>query len=723
MSGVANTVSLPKPIPHEQQTLTRRPISHSQSRLWFLHKFLPDKTVHNLLLVCHISGKVNVPAFAESWSVFVGRHEILHSKIIDTESGLQQIPSNKPHFELTLIDPVEDSLESQVASIVETARSWVFDLASGELLRGWLLESEVGCRFFLASHHLAWDRASVPTIFHETTSIYKSLTNGKPAEMWLAPPPYQFIDYTLWQNEWMARPEIVRPHIDYWKAQLAGVPDAVSLLPTALSHERPTQKQFEVEIATMTLDSTVTAQLKAFCKIVAVTPFMFMASALTALIYRFTGDDDIVIGIADGDRGHTEFDRLVGFTVNMLAIRSKITGDSPFTFLLEDYRKTCLGAYEHRAIPFEYLMQNLKIPRRTSHSPLFQVSINYQMQGAFPECDFGDFKFTDYDHYNARSQSDFMMDIEETLKGELHCALIFDTNLYDMPAMSSFANSFQVFVENVLKSKGEAQLDSVSLVSEKDRHFISSKLQPDFKQAPTLRDLDRDLFPDLLSKAVASHPRKAAIIDDANILTYAELDIATRRIAAFLADEGAQTGDRIGVCCEQGADMVLAMCGIVRAGCVYVPIDPDFPQERMSSMIQDVDMYMVLVDSLGGKKHERLIICGIRSSRCYLISKLCRSVEHTDLPFVEDFGQLDFCCIFTSGSTGRPKGIPIGHRQLRYQMEGYHSYINTTSDDRMLWSSAMVFDMSLPPLFGTFLYGGTMIIASREGGAYLPQSP
>lgn len=263
----------------------------------------------------------------------------------------------------------------------------------------------------------------------------------------------------------------------------------------------------------------------------------------------------------------------------------------------------------------------------------------------------------------------------------------------------------------------------MSLVSETDRHFISSKLQPDFKQAPTLRDLDRDLFPDLLSKAVASHSRKAAIIDDANILTYAELDIATRRIAAFLADEGAQTGDRIGVCCEQGVDMVLAMCGIVRAGCVYVPIDPDFPQERMSSMIQDVDMYMVLVDSLGGKKHERLIICGIRSSHCYLISKLCRSVEHTDLPFVEDFGQLDFCCIFTSGSTGRPKGIPIGHRQLRYQMEGYHSYINTTSDDRMLWSSAMVFDMSLPPLFGTFLYGGTMIIASREGGAYLPQSP
>ena len=671
--------------------------------------------MHNLLLVCHISGKVNVPIFAESWSVFVRRHEILHSKIIDTQSGLQQIPSNKPHFELTLVDAIEDSLESQVASIVEKARSWVFDLESGELVRGWLLESQVGCRFFLASHHLAWDRASVPTIFDETTSIYKSLINGKPAEMGLAPTPYQFIDYTLWQNNWMARPEIVRPHIDYWKAQLADVPNAVSLLPTALSPERPTQKQFEVDRAIMILDSSITAELKGFCKTMAVTPFMFMASALTALIYRFTGDDDIVIGIADGDRGHTGFDRLVGFTVNMLAIRSKIAGESPFANLLEDYRKTCLEAYEHRALPFDHLLQNLDIPRRTSHSPLFQVSINYQMQGAFPECDFGDFKFTDYEHYNARSQSDFMLDIEETLRGELHCALNFDTNLYDKHAMSSFANSFQVYIRNVLKSKGEAQLDSISLVSAEDQLFISSRLQPDFKQAPALQDLDLDLFPVLFSKAVASHPRKAAIIDDANILTYAELDIATRRIATFLVDGGAQAGDRIGVCCEQGADMVLAMYGIVRAGCVYVPVDPDFPEERISSMIEDVDMHTVLVDRLGDKKHERLITCGILSSRLYLISKLCHSVEHTDLPFVEDFRQLPFCCIFTSGSTGRPKGIPIGHRQLRYQMEGYHSCINTTSDDKLLLSSAMVFDMSLPPLFGTILHGGTLVIASREG--------
>lgn len=709
-----DVVSLPIPIHHDPNALAIRPISHSQSRLWFLHRFLEDKTVHNLLLVCHISGQVNILKFQKAWALFVQRHEVLHSQVVDTQSGLQQIPSADPRFDMTVLNATEANFESLVQGLVETARSWVFDLEAGKLVRDWLLTSPVGWRFFLTSHHLAWDRASVATTFDETSAIYKSLVNYESTGA-LLEPKFQFIDYALWQISWMTQHDLVEPHIKYWANQLAGVPDAVFLLPTALLQERPKQKQFGVDSTMMTIGSGMTTALKDFCRQMAVTPFMFMSSALAALIYRWTGDSDIVIGIADGDRGHTEFDRLVGFTVNMLAIRSRITGDVPFSKHVEDYRRTCLEAYEYRALPFDYLLQKLKIPWRTSHSPLFQVSVNYQLQGAFPECDYGDFKFTKYEHYNARSQFDLMLDVEETLTGELNCILNFDATLYDAVAVSNFANSFQQLVENVLMSNGEVNVDDIGLVSTVDQRFISSALQPNFTDGPLLEDLDDKLFPDLFNEAVANNPRKPAITYGAKIVTYAELDIATGRIASFLTQTGLQAGQRVGVCCEQGMDMVFAMYGIIRAGCAYVPIDPDFPEERMSSMIEDADIEAVLVDKLADRKHERLAACDITSFSLYLICELYTTFVDADSPQGRDFRRLPLCCIFTSGSTGRPKGILLGHRQLRYQMEGYHNYVGTSSNDILLLSSTMVFDMSLPPLYGTILRGATMVIAFRTG--------
>jgi non-ribosomal peptide synthetase component F len=709
---------IPQPVHRHKNSLDIRPISHSQSRLWFLQKFLSDETVYNLLLVCHISGgTVNIPMFTKAWSIFVERHEVLHSKLVDTPNGLQQIPTDKSAFSLVEVEASQQDIQVQVEAVTKQARCHVFNLEAGELIRGWLLKLPTGWRFFLASHHLAWDRGSVPTIFHETSTIYQALIKGERPDSTLMPVPYQFIDYTLWQKDWMSRQELVEPHVNYWKTQLAGVPDSVSLFPAAIRPSRPTLKQYEVDSTSFHLESSLTGAIKDFCKTKAVTPFMFLASAVTALVYRLTGDNDIVIGIPDGDRGHTEFDHLVGFAVNMLAIRSKISQGMTYATFLEDYRKACLGAYEHRAVPFDYLLQHLDVPRRTSHSPIFQIAVNYQMQGAFPVCDYGAFKFTEYDHYNARSQSDFGLEVEETEDGQLHCVFEFDISLYSRAAMRNLESTFKVFVESIIATKGEAELDRVNLLSSEDRSFVSSILQPDYRGELSLDYLNSQLFPALFSMSVAAHPTKAAIIDDERILTYSELEIVTNRTANFLIESGIRKGDRVGVCCEQGIDMIIAIYGIVRAGCVYVPIDPDFPEERILSMIEDVELETVLVGHINDAVRQRILGCGISSSRVQQIDILATTFENVDPPDPSrDVDASDlFCCIFTSGSTGRPKGIYLGHKQLRYQMEGYHNYCGTESEDRLLLSSAIVFDMSLPSIFGTILRGATMIIASREG--------
>ena len=716
-SKITEGPHIPQPIKHSGTSLSVRPISRSQSRLWFLHRFLPDKTIYNLLLVCHISGTVDVKLFNDAWSMFVQRHEILHSRIMNTTEGLQQLPRSNPIFPMLAVEATEDTFQREVESITKAARSHVFDLEAGELVRGWLLKSRQRSRFFLASHHLAWDRTSVPTIFDEITLIYKSLSKGEPLESSLSPVPYQFIDYTLWQEDWMAKPELIQPHIEYWKAQLDGIPESISLFPMSLVSKRSVMKQYNVHSVPLDFNSSLATEIKAFCKKVAVTPFMFMTSALTVLIHRFTGDVDIVIGITDGDRGHTGFDQLVGFTVNMLPIRSRISGDMSYTMLLEDYRNTCLEAYEHRAVPFDYLLQQIEVPRRTSHSPVFQVTVNYQMQGAFPKCDFGDFEFTTYDHYNAKSQSDWMLDVEETLSGDLHCLFSFDTSLYDDTGISSLADTFKVLVKGILATEGKVNLDRINLVPAEDQTFIASVLQPNFEDWPSLKDLESDLFPTLFCKAVSAHPAKPAVMDDTRVLTWKELEIATNRVVRFLVDIGAQFGESIGICCEGTVDMIIAMYATVMAGCVYVPVDPDFPEERMSYMLEDTKVKHVLVDRVGDRPYQRVIACGIPAAKIHVIYEIVTADKIASAPIMRrNVAASDaFCCIFTSGSTGRPKGIFIGHTQLRCQMEGYHAHIGTKSEDRILLSSAMVFDMSLTSIYGTVLHGATMVIASREG--------
>lgn len=648
--------NIPQPTRHNKESLNVRPISHSQRRLWFLHQFIPDKTVYNLLLVCHISGSMDVDLFAKAWTVLVQRHEILYSKIVNSLDGLQQLPEGNPSFHLTQVDASESTFQNHVEHITTLARTYVFDIAAGELVHGWLLKSPLGWRFFLASHHLAWDRASVPTIFDETSTTYRSLANGEDPADSLSPLPYQFIDYTLWQEKLLSRHDLTQPHIDYWRSQLAGIPEALSLFPNALHLERPVVKQYAVDSVSLHLNVCLIRSLKDFCKVNDVTVFIFMTSALSLLIHRLTGDNDIVIGVADGDRGHTEFDRLIGFTVNMLAIRCKIENDMTYTAFLKNYRNTCLEAYQHRALPWDYILQTLDIQRRTNHSPVFQVTVNYQMQGSFPECDYGQFKFTQYDHYNARSQSDFVLNIEETTAGELHCIFDYDTSLYSEGAMLDVSSIFEVLLKNILCTNGLVAVDGISLVSVKDQKFISTILQPSLENFPLLEGLDTDLFPTLFSKAVVAYPEKPAIVDGVRSLTYTELATSTSRLAKFLIEHGHQIGDRVGIYCEPSVEMVIAVYGIVQAGCIYVPIDQDFPEERIMSMIKDVELETVLITDPTKKTYERLISCGISRSDIHTVNwlenrigncqstKLSRSLDKHD----------QFCCIFTSKPNLKP---------------------------------------------------------------------
>ncbi|KAL2752849.1 hypothetical protein ACRALDRAFT_1083424 [Sodiomyces alcalophilus JCM 7366] len=651
--GANHVPKLPDPKRHRSEELAApaRTLSHSQSRLWFLHNFLADKTLYNLLLTCHINGTVNTTVFQRSWEVLVLRHEALRTCIVDSASGWLQIPAKHSTFSLTEVHCSAADFAREDEKLTSKARRHVFDPSQGALVCGWLLVSPAGTRFYMASHHLAWDRGSVATIFEELPQIYKNLMDGKQPEESLEDDPMQFIDYTVWQNAMLQAREVVGPHEDYWRTQLQRIPECVSLLPLSRVPERPVVKQQEASSARAFLNPTDAKRLKDFCASRAVTPFMFTTFVMGSLVYGLTGDEDIVIGIADGDRGHTAFDRMVGFTVNMLPLRVKFSQDRTCAALLEDLRNVCLQAYEHRAVPFDYLLQVLDVPRKTSHNPIFQIVVNYQSQGAFPKPDFGDFQFVDYNHYNARTQTDISLEVEESADGSMEFHFDLDAAMYGTETAEKFAEMYVMQVEQVIQDANKS-LDQLELASPRDAQMISRLLEPPMPDGKSIQGMRDTLFTDLFEHWVATNPEKNALVDAKATLSYREMDRLTKRVAESLLSSGISAQECVGVCCEPSIEMMIAVYGILRARCIVVPVDPDFPVDRIISIAEDTGLSRVLVNESSKATKQKLITAGIMDIREVRNLTEASGTNKTVVLLEPTRAGDVFCALFTSGSTG-----------------------------------------------------------------------
>ncbi|KAJ3512658.1 hypothetical protein NM208_g15294 [Fusarium decemcellulare] len=395
--------------------------------------------------------------------------------------------------------------------------------------------------------------------------------------------------------------------------------------------------------------------------------------------------------------------------------------------LLEQFLTSCLQAYEHRALPFDLLLQNLPgLPRRTTHSPVFQIMVNYQMHGSFAPVDFGqDFRFARYDHFNARNETDFTLDVEEAPDASLRCVFEFDTALYRTSRMDEFARIYSTFVSHIVDCDGQLGFNAVPLVSADDEALIAAVLQPPVPHQPEA-DV---LFDTLFAQAVSRFPDKTAVVDD-NVgdsrqeLTYAELDLATQTITSTLLRDGAGPGDVVGVSCEPGVAMVLAIYGVLRAGCAYVAVG-DAPEERLRGMVTDVGMRYAIVD--GTKPANQLVTSGLETSRVYDTNELLSlATDDTSINGKKASSRAvvqkpwalraddPLCCIFTSGSTGRPKGVYLTHGQVRRWQLGYHAGIEHNANDTLLLASAPTFDLSLASIYGAIARGSTLVVASRE---------
>lgn len=704
---------MPAPVHYEE--VVNRPLSRSQSRLWFLHRYLDDKTAFNLLLVCHITGKADAALLEQAWAELIRRHDVLHSGFVDTKTGPEQVVLLDAPFHFEIVSCSDEAYNAELDRLTEVARTHAYRVEAGELVHCWMLQSPSSSALLLGSHHLAWDRASSPTIFDEVTQLYKGLVAGQSLQQILPPVPYQFVDYTLWQEQVLSTPELVDPLVTYWKQQLQDAPESVSLLPFAKTDRRPAIQQMKTGHVSFSLPADLSSRIKEFCTANALTSFMFMTAGIAALVNRLTGDGDILIGISDSDRGHSDFDKLVGFTVNMLAIRCRPTPEQSYADYLQDLRQTCLDAYKHRSLPFDYLLQAIDVPRRTAHSPVFQIMVNYQVHGAFPQIDFGDFQFSKYDHYNARTQTDFSVDIEETQQGALEFTIEYDEAIYDTKGMDIFASLYKTIVEDVLDTAGARPVGELHLVSAADSQRIASYLSPPLDQG-LIDKCYSSLFDTFIPCHAAHLSSKTAIVDSEQSMSYAELQSAVTRATAFFRSRGLSRGQMVAIACEPSVGMAVAIYSLWTLGCTYLPVI-DVPDERLRSVFEDVAVSQMLVHD--DKQLSRGVKCGLKRSSVFRLEDMLKDTVDAPLPLSETAASLkpddNACCIFTSGSTGRPKGLYLTHGGIRLWHEGFHhELLGTSAEDRMLLVSSLNFDMSLVSIYSSMVCGATLVVAPRE---------
>ena len=709
--SVSSNHGLPTPARNVKPTV--RSLAHSQERLWFLQSVLDDRTSLNLLLVWHIRGEIDTSRLASAWSCLIQRHEILHSRIEETASGLQQIPTPEAVFDLTEVVVEIHSFDAEVARITAAARSHEFNIANGNLIRGWLLRSNSHARFFLASHHLAWDRQSTPTIFKEIRAIYRALGAALDAGHGLPPPSHQFIDYAMWQRSLIRSVEFSEPHIAFWINELRNAPEAVSLLPNSKATRRPEVKQFNRGLCCKSIPSLLARRMTEFCKQHGATLFMLMAAVVDTLIFRLTGDRDIVLGVPDSDRGHPDFDELIGFAVNMLPIRVKVEdGRANFNSFFDAFRSACLAAYEHRIVPFDVILQNVHVSHSTSHTPVFQVTVNFQSQGFFPAQDFGDFQVYRYDHYNSRPQSDFSLDIEEMDDGSLACEFSYDTAVYKESNLDMFADCYITLISSIIGSSGEDIIQDLNIVPNSHAALMKSTLEPDIDVA-SYTAFSKVSFSELLSQRVRVNPEKLALVSMNEKLTWGELNMAVSQVSHSLNAIDIPAAARVGILCSSGCSMVAAIYGILQSGYSYVPFDTELPNDRIASMVDDTNLQAVIVED-----HNlvvKITACGLPIHSVFVLKDVLGSPKKAMQHEFHSQSDREACCIFTSGSTGRPKGVALSLTQIYSAVKCYSDAVQICAEDRLLLSAAPIFDASLLAIFGILLTGGTMCIASNEG--------
>ncbi|WP_329006338.1 pyoverdine non-ribosomal peptide synthetase PvdD [Pseudomonas aeruginosa] len=697
-------------------------LSYAQERQWFLWQLEPESAAYHIPSVLRLRGRLDLDALQRSFDSLVARHETLRTRFrLDGDEARQEIAASMAlPLDIVALGPLE---EGALARQVETTIARPFDLERGPLLRVSLLRlAEDDHVLVLVQHHIVSDGWSMQVMVEELVQLYAAYSRG--LEVALPALPIQYADYALWQRSWMEAGEKER-QLAYWTGLLGGEQPVLEL---PFDRPRPVRQSHRGAQFILELDIDLSQALRRVAQQEGATAFALLLASFQALLYRYSGQADIRVGVPIANRNRVEIERLIGFFVNTQVLKADLDGRMGFDELLAQARQRALEAQAHQDLPFEQLVEALQPERSLSHNSLFQVLFNYQSEarGNGQAFRFDELQMESVQFDSRTAQFDLTLDLTD--EEQRFCA-VFDyaTDLFDASTVERLAGHWRNLLRGIVANPRQ-RLGELPLLDAPERRQTLSEWNPAQREYAVQGTLQQRF-----EEQARQRPQAVALILDEQRLSYGELNARANRLAHCLIARGVGADVPVGLALERSLDMLVGLLAILKAGGAYLPLDPAAPEERLAHILDDSGVRLLLTQ---GHLLERLprqtgvevlAIDGLVLDG-YAESDPLPTLSADNLAYV----------IYTSGSTGKPKGTLLTHRNALRLFSATEAWFGF--DERDVWTlfHSYAFDFSVWEIFGALLYGGRLVIVPqwvsrspedfyrllcREGVTVLNQTP
>ncbi len=698
------TLTVPPILPRTKDT--ELPLSFAQQRLWFLDQLQPNSALYNIPMVLHFRGNLNQKALEQSLREICDRHEVLRTNFVTIDGQPTQIIQTTRET-ISVVDlqdlPIHEQ-EEKTQQLKQKQATQPFNLAKESLIRITLVVlSETEHLLLVCMHHIISDGWSIEVFIHELTSLYNAYTQNHPAN--LAPLPIQYADFAVWQKQWL-QGDVLQSQLNYWQNQLANAPSLLSL-PT--DHPRPAVQSFVGTQQEFSLSPKLSQALTELSRQQGVTLFMTLLAAFDALLYRYTGSSDILVGTPIANRNRGEIEGLIGFFVNTLVMRTDLSDNPSFSQLLTRVREVTMDAYAHQDLPFEMLVEALQPERDLSHTPLFQVAFVLQNTPK-SEIAMTGLTVTDLPPENTTAKFDLtlaMVNTDDGLKGVWE----YNTDLFESSTIERLSGHFLNLLGGIAANP-QARISQLPLLTESETNQLLiewNNTQVDYPEYKCIHQL--------FEEQVKRTPDAVAVVCSQQQLTYNELNCRANQLAHYLRKLGVKADTLVGISLERSLEMIVGLLGILKAGGAYLPLDPDYPSERLQFAIADAQLSLLLtqeglIDKL--PEHQAPLI---------LLDRFTEEINQnsqdnlTGVVTANNLANL----IYTSGSTGKPKGVMVEHRGLFNLAQAQIKTFNLQSNSRLLQFASLNFDASIWEIIMAIGSGATLYLDTKD--ALMPGLP
>ncbi|AMO93245.1 D-alanine--poly(phosphoribitol) ligase, subunit 1 [Collimonas fungivorans] len=676
------------------------PLSFAQERLWFLEQLQPGLAQYNIPMAVELHGVLDEQALEQALQALVDRHESLRTRFEAIDGVPQQQVLAQLQVKWHLVDLsalTAEQGQAQVREVAQAEARQIFDLKTGPLLKASLVR--LGAQehvALLTLHHIVTDGWSMGVFVKELAALYGQYAAGEAAQ--LAPLPVQYADYAMWQRSWL-QGEMLQRQLQYWSEQLQGGP---TLLELPTDRPRPVQASFAGATRALQLPQELSEQVEQLAQRRGVTPFMVLLAVYQVLLAKLSGQRDIVIGSPIAGRTHADTEGLIGFFVNTLALRANIDLDRGFEDLLAQVRETILGAYAHQDLPFEKVVEVLQPQRSLSHTPVFQAMFVLQ-NVPMMEVDVPGLRMSGVAQDGGATKFDLMLALRQTAQG-LQGSLQYASELFDASTIQRWAGYFEQLVREVVNQPRLA-LSRIELLDAAERDQILVQWND------TAREVQEQTLVELFEAQVEATPQAVALVCGEQELSYGELNARANRLAHVLIARGVGPEDIVGLCLERSVEMVVSLLGILKAGAAYLPLDPAYPAQRLSAMLEDAQPLCLitrgaLVAELSGAGRDAVSMLLWEDEVLQVQMQEAAQSDPAEHERVRPLGpHSPAYVIYTSGSTGKPKGVVVERANVEAFVAWAQAVLFGTGVQHVWATTSLSFDVSVVEIVAPLCVG------------------